>query len=381
MSGKNVVLYGPLGIGKTKVALQLCERFLNGKVGEAYDIVTATAEWTYSDMIKGYEPKDGSFTLKEGILTKAVRLCLERLKNKKGPYWLVIDELNRANLDLALGSFFTLLDIDYRSELPLLNEEDCKAMKCPFEPLYIPYSFRIIATMNAYDRSLLLPLGFAFMRRFAFIKVPSKIAIDEEIQSVYDQEIKERYEEVQKIFNEAVEWLNVIGRTLKKQIIDAIKEFGKLRNDEYADYAMLKNIDLDEVIGEQLNKEQSYCLKIGNKDLDFIDLLLILSRVISKLKIAEIGLAMIIDAVKFVAVYLAKSNSKIPLQQIMDEAINAYILPQFEFIMPALRKEKVLGTSDIESRWKILVSFAGFMGLKRTAKVLEAASKKLSIML
>jgi hypothetical protein len=42
-----------------------------------------------------------------------------------------------------------------------------------YAPLLIPHSWRIIATMNVFDKSLLFEMSFALMRRFAFIEVPS----------------------------------------------------------------------------------------------------------------------------------------------------------------------------------------------------------------
>jgi hypothetical protein len=37
----------------------------------------------------------------------------------------------------------------------------------------IPSSWRVVATMNVFDKSLLFEMSFALMRRFAFIEVPS----------------------------------------------------------------------------------------------------------------------------------------------------------------------------------------------------------------
>ena len=40
-------------------------------------------------------------------------------------------------------------------------------------PSWIPRQWRIVATMNVFDKSLLFEMSFALMRRFAFIEVPS----------------------------------------------------------------------------------------------------------------------------------------------------------------------------------------------------------------
>ncbi|HVH51421.1 MAG TPA: hypothetical protein VM690_04700, partial [Gaiellaceae bacterium] len=44
--------------------------------------------------------------------------------------------------------------------------------------LEIPESWRIIATMNVFDKSLLFEMSFALMRRFAFVEVPSPSVSD-----------------------------------------------------------------------------------------------------------------------------------------------------------------------------------------------------------
>src|SRR5204862_2935983 len=41
------------------------------------------------------------------------------------------------------------------------------------DQLVVPDTWRIIATMNVFDKSLLYEMSYALMRRFAFIEVPS----------------------------------------------------------------------------------------------------------------------------------------------------------------------------------------------------------------
>ena len=41
------------------------------------------------------------------------------------------------------------------------------------DPIRVPASWRIMATMNMFDKNLLFEMSFALMRRFAFIEVPS----------------------------------------------------------------------------------------------------------------------------------------------------------------------------------------------------------------
>ncbi len=73
------------------------------------------------------------------------------------------------------GKVFSLLDLDYRIRQPLIDEETSQKLDYMEGSLHMPLSFRIVATMNTYDRSLLFSLGYAFLRRFAIVDKPSLI--------------------------------------------------------------------------------------------------------------------------------------------------------------------------------------------------------------
>ena len=50
---------------------------------------------------------------------------------------------------------------------------ECRSLVFKFDDaatLRVPYAFRVLATMNSYDRSLLYKLGYALRRRFAIIE-------------------------------------------------------------------------------------------------------------------------------------------------------------------------------------------------------------------
>ncbi len=96
----------------------------------------------------------------------------------------MIDELNRSNFDRAFGQLFTVLS----GQSVVLPYEDPKRRKpialvleggqseyntADYAVLRVPKSWRIIATMNVFDKSLLFEMSFALMRRFAFIEVAS----------------------------------------------------------------------------------------------------------------------------------------------------------------------------------------------------------------
>ena len=147
VAGKNLLLVGPPGSGKTSYIRELL-----GELGIDYVLRTGNPEWTAFDVIGGLDLQG---RWRDGFLTVAIRRGLEGGR----PVWVVIDELNRANLDLALGEYFTLLDVEHRGE----------PVDAGGEKLRVPYSFRLLGTMNSFDRSLLQRLGFALRRRFAVV--------------------------------------------------------------------------------------------------------------------------------------------------------------------------------------------------------------------
>ncbi|MFP3169394.1 MAG: AAA family ATPase [Thermoproteus sp.] len=147
IAGKNLLLVGPPGSGKTSYIRELL-----GELRIDYVLRTGNPEWTVFDVFGGLDLQG---RWRDGFLTVAIRRGLESGR----PVWVVIDELNRANLDLALGEYFTLLDVEHRGE----------PIDAGGEKLRVPYSFRLLGTMNSFDRSLLQRLGFALRRRFAVV--------------------------------------------------------------------------------------------------------------------------------------------------------------------------------------------------------------------
>jgi len=93
---------------------------------------------------------------------------------------LVIDEINRANIDKAFGQLFTVLS-GQKVQLPFTKGEEDKEVKIipgeEFEKpvasheFVAPKSWRILATMNTYDKTSLYEMSYAFMRRFSFIRI------------------------------------------------------------------------------------------------------------------------------------------------------------------------------------------------------------------
>ena len=172
-SGKHIILTWPPGTAKTTLAEIVASVASDAGLCAGYTLTTATADWTTYETIGGLKPDtDGGLTFQEGHFLEAIR---------RGQ-WLVIDELNRSNFDRAFGQLFTVLSgqavelpyqrTDGAGRLALVPEAAAHKLS-GVDVLTIPSTWRVLATMNVFDKSLLFEMSFALMRRFAFIEVPS----------------------------------------------------------------------------------------------------------------------------------------------------------------------------------------------------------------
>lgn len=173
-SGNHVLFFGPPGTGKTKLARQVCE----ATVGESnYQIVTASADWSTFDTVGGYQ------TTAENTLEFQPGVVLDRFQadtdGTPANEWLIIDELNRADIDKAFGSLFSALtgesvtlpfDGSNGDPIEILDSSQTDATVRPSR-FYIPDDWRMLATMNTLDKTSLYEMSYAFMRRWAFIPV------------------------------------------------------------------------------------------------------------------------------------------------------------------------------------------------------------------
>lgn len=165
-SGKrHLMFYGPPGTGKTSLA-----ELVAAHLHTSYKMVTGSADWSSQDVIGGYQPVGGgNIRFSKGVL----------LEHFDKP--LIIDELNRCDIDRVLGPLFTVLS-GQPTTLPYLiepgNDQSERFVILPkHKPDAADHEFaptdnwRILATINSIDKASLYQLSYALTRRFGWILV------------------------------------------------------------------------------------------------------------------------------------------------------------------------------------------------------------------
>lgn len=154
---KNIILMGAPGVGKTFMAKRLAYSIMGERDSSRVTMVQFHQNYSYEDFMLGYRPKDSGFELKYGVFYE---FCKKAEEDEGRPYYFIIDEINRGNLNKIFGELFMLIENDKRDlklQLPYADEL-----------FSIPSNVFIIGMMNTADRSLAM-IDYALRRRFAFV--------------------------------------------------------------------------------------------------------------------------------------------------------------------------------------------------------------------
>jgi len=173
MNCRQLILQGPPGTGKTRVAKEVAEALVGENFDESrsnlgdiedkgsWGILQFHPSYSYEDFIQRVVPKQekGNITIetKDMAFLTACRLAKEVAPK---PFVLIIDEMNRADLQKVFGELMYALEYRNENITPQYSSN----------PIMVPDNLYIIGTMNTADSSV-VQVDYAIRRRFVFLDI------------------------------------------------------------------------------------------------------------------------------------------------------------------------------------------------------------------
>lgn len=156
---KNLILQGPPGTGKTFAARRLAYSLMKATDDTCILNVQFHQNSAYEDYVVGFRPdSNGQFRPVPGLFAEFFSKAASP-EHKYENFYLIIDEINRANISKVFGEMMMLVEADHRTD-----ELRVPGLDIMFR---IPENVYIIGMMNTADRGIAL-VDYALRRRFAF---------------------------------------------------------------------------------------------------------------------------------------------------------------------------------------------------------------------